>query len=236
MRTGRMKRGFTLIETVVTVGIIAAMAAVVIPQVARQFDTGDFARLQNDLKNLQTGIETFNVNVKALPGDIDDLVNVIDVAGLDSTLTSLATGNPVYTATQDDLWKGPYVDASMLQNASPEGLLTSGTTAQIADSFVCYAAGNNRHGFSRATSGTTGADDVNCPTGSIAPFFLAIQVVGVVCDGNAGSTFMVINEIIDGANESGAETNGRIRCEAAATTGNKNTTVDVVWYLATPIS
>lgn len=235
MRTA-MRKGFTLIETVVTVGIVAAMAAVVIPQVARQFDTGDFARVQSDLKNLQTGIETFNVNVKALPGDIDDLVNVIDVAGLDSTLTSVATGTPVFTSTQDDLWKGPYVDASMLQNASPEGILTSGTTAQIADSFVCYAAGNNRHGLSRATSGATAADDVTCPVGSTAPFFLAVQIIGVTCDGTAGTTFMRINEIFDGANESGAETNGRIRCEAAATTGNKDTSVDVVWYLATPIS
>ena len=35
MRTGRMKRGFTLIETVVTVGIVAAMAAVVFGAMAK---------------------------------------------------------------------------------------------------------------------------------------------------------------------------------------------------------
>ena len=236
MRTGRMKRGFTLIETVVTVGIVAAMAAVVIPQVARQFDTGEYARLQNDLKNLQTGIETFNVNVKALPGDIDDLVNLIDVVGADSTLTSLTASTPVFTSTQDDLWKGPYVDAAMLQNASPEGFLTSGVTGQIVDNFVCYASGNNRHGVSRATAGAVGVDDVACPVGSTGPFFLAVQVIGIVCDGTAGSAFMTLNEIFDGASEAGAETNGRIRCEAAATTGDKNTSVDVIWYLATPIS
>ena len=75
MRMGRkfLKRGFTLIETVVTVGIIATMAAVVIPQISKQFDAADPTRLQNDLKNLQSAVETFNVNVKVMPGDIDDL-------------------------------------------------------------------------------------------------------------------------------------------------------------------
>src|SRR5688572_2935671 len=108
MRTGRMKRGFTLIETVVTVGIVAAMAAVVIPQVARQFDAADPTRIQNDLKNIQTAIETFSVNVKQLPGDIDDLANFPTDAG-DSTLTT-ATTITDFTSTEVALWQGPYLD------------------------------------------------------------------------------------------------------------------------------
>ena len=46
MRTGftRSKRGFTLVETVVTVGIVAALAAVVYPTVVKQFDAADPTR------------------------------------------------------------------------------------------------------------------------------------------------------------------------------------------------
>src|SRR5215210_7519942 len=114
MRTGRMKRGFTLIETVVTVGIIAAMAAVVIPQVAKQFDAADPTRVQNDLKNLQTAIEAFSVNVRTVPGDLDDLANQIAIT-VDSSLSTATTGMPVITATQAGLWNGPYVDFAILE-------------------------------------------------------------------------------------------------------------------------
>jgi prepilin-type N-terminal cleavage/methylation domain-containing protein len=132
MRTGRMKRGFTLIETVVTVGIVAAMAAVVIPQVAKQFDAADPTRVQNDLKNIQTAIETFFVNVKTMPGDIDDLANLIDGGGnTDTSLTVAISALPIFTSSQDELWNGPYVDQSITQS-DPDDEITTGYGAKMA--------------------------------------------------------------------------------------------------------
>jgi prepilin-type N-terminal cleavage/methylation domain-containing protein len=235
MRTGRMKRGFTLIETVVTVGIVAAMAAVVIPQVAKQFDAADPTRIQNDLKNLQTAVETFNVNVKAMPGDLDDLANPI-LALEDTSLTVAATGLPTFTdPSQTGLWKGPYVDIAVANDISTDESMVSGFGARILDSFVCYNSTTDEHGVSEAT-GVNTADNLGCPNVA-GQKFLAFQITGVTCSATAGTIFREINDLFDGTAETAAATQGRVRCMAtAASTPLKDTDVDVVYFLAVPIS
>src|SRR5688572_22868194 len=119
MRTGRVmaRRGFSLVETIVSVGIVAAMAAVVVPQVVKQFDASDTTSVQQDLKALQTAIETFTVNHRGVfPGDLDDLANPLDVipsAGLDGADTSITSSGTIATFTTDSYWNGPYVDFSV---------------------------------------------------------------------------------------------------------------------------
>src|SRR5262245_35059987 len=124
MLTGRVsqKRGFSLVETIVSVGIVAAMAAVVVPQVVKQFDASDTTSLQQDLKNLQTAIETFSVNHRGVfPGDIDDIANPL-TTGADLTVTgvdtSLVSGGTVAVYTSVTLWKGPYVDFAVINGAT----------------------------------------------------------------------------------------------------------------------
>src|SRR5688572_17848087 len=134
MRTGRVmrKRGFTLIETVVTVGIVAAMAAVVIPQVAKQFDAADPTRIQNDLKNLQTAIETYGLNVRSLPTDMDDLANRVTVAApADSTFSSATSA--ALSGLENTLWNGPYVDQSITTGvtAADSATIPTGYGAKI---------------------------------------------------------------------------------------------------------
>lgn len=226
------KRGFTLMETVVTVGIVASLAAVVYPQVVKQFDAADPTRIQNDLKNIQTAIETFNVNVKALPGDLEDLVVLITAAD-DSTITT-ATTLLAHETSAPALWKGPYLDQSLVENADTDDDLTTGFGAKIVDSFVCYAAGNNQRGISDA-SGTAAANDQACPGTATGQYFLAIQLTGVSCSTTAGSTFLAINELFDGSGEASADVNGRVRCLASGA-ANKTTDVDVVYFLAVPIT
>ena len=225
------KRGFTLMETVVTVGIVASLAAVVYPQVVRQFDAADPTRTQNDLKNLQTAIEAFNVNLSgALPGDLDDLANLITTA--DSSLTTVASGIPVFTSAQVALWNGPYVDFSILE-AAAESNRPSGFGALIQDDFVCYNSLDNTHGVSAATSATAVADDVACP-GNTGQKFLTIQITGVTCSAT-DAVFLAINERFDGSSETLPTTNGRVRCEASGG-GTKATDVDVLYFLAVPIA
>ena len=228
MRTGRTKRGFTLIETVVTVGIVAAMAAVVIPQVAKQFDAADPARIQNDFKNIQTAIETFNVNVKQLPGDLDDLVNTPGVVtDEDSTITTAAT-QPVFTSTAA-LWKGPYIDLAIRDEQNADETVTTGYGALLLDNFVCYDSGNDTFGVSQGSSGAAATDDQACPGAQSGMRFLSLQVTGVPCVDTAGSVFMSINELFDGTSEgTDAETLGRVRCSVDGATTDK----DVVYFLA----
>ena len=238
MRTGRMKRGFTLIETVVTVGIVAAMAAVVIPQVAKQFDAADPTRIQNDLKNIQTAIETFNVNVRTLPGDLDDLANLIDASsattGTDSALSS-GTALVGFASSENTLWQGPYLDQSIVQ-ASPDDSITTAFGARIQDNFVCYASGNDSHGVSKATASASVNNGAACAAGT-GQKFLAIQVTGVACSTSANTTFMAINELFDGVNEGSADVSGRVRClPSGDTDGPSPLTTAVVYFLAVPIT
>ena len=239
MRTGRMKRGFTLIETVVTVGIVAAMAAVVIPQVAKQFDAADPTRVQNDLKNLQTAMETYFVNTRVLPADLDDLANQLNTgAEPDSTFGTAITISELGTSTPA-LWKGPYIDLAIAVDAGTDQLVPTGFGATIVESFVCYNASNQEKGISEATGGPA-ADDQACPTvvdGSLGEQgFVAVQIIGISCDGTAGSIFMAINELFDGVETSGnAPVQGRIRCQLASAT-TKDNDVDVVYFLAVPLS
>jgi prepilin-type N-terminal cleavage/methylation domain-containing protein len=239
MRTA-MRKGFTLIETVVTVGIVAAMAAVVIPQVAKQFDAADPTRIQNDFKNIQTAIEAFNVNVKMAPGDLDDLANLIDGVGADadSTLTSGTTLSQ-FTTTQASLWKGPYMDASIIENGITESSVVTAYGARILDGFVCYGnslgvtAGNNQHG---TTQGSGATPNPTCEATTLGQKFLALQVTGIVCDASAGTTFTAINELFDGTGESAASTSGRVRCAVNATGPTRQTNQDILYFLAIPLT
>jgi prepilin-type N-terminal cleavage/methylation domain-containing protein len=230
MRTA-MRKGFTLIETVVTVGIVAAMAAVVIPQVAKQFDAADPTRTQNDLKNIQTAIETFNVNVSQLPGDLDDLVNTPGVVANDDSTLTTATTAAIFTS-QASVWKGPYIDMALVDALNTDQTITTGYGATILDTFVCYDTGNNEAGVSQGSSATPTAQFQTCPNATVGAKFLAVQITGIPCTDTAGSTFMTINALFDGASEGGnSETLGRIRCRLSGAT-NRTTNKDVTYFLA----
>src|SRR5215208_3539041 len=73
-RLTESRRGFTLIETVVTVGLIAVLAAFVVPSVLRKADAADPVKVANDLNSISTAVQSFASDVKgALPGDLEDL-------------------------------------------------------------------------------------------------------------------------------------------------------------------
>ena len=200
MRTGRvMKRGFTLIETVVTVGIVAAMAAVVIPQVAKQFDSADPTRVAEDLNSIKTGIDMFGVNVKPLqPDDIEDLVNAISaVAGDDST----ARGTE-FTATDVANWNGPYLGLSIPATTTNDATaLTTGYGATIPNRFSAFDIGAANGGDSTLT--VANAE------------FVAVRLKGL-----SAAAFNAINELIDGPSENTTALRrheGRFRCPGNGT-------------------
>jgi len=94
--------GLTLPEVLVTLAIIAVVAAVLVPALTSQLTKGDAGRVSEDLKAVQTGIQTFVSDVRRYPKTINQLSNTITLAEAD-LVTSTS-----YTARHVSRWRGPY--------------------------------------------------------------------------------------------------------------------------------
>jgi prepilin-type N-terminal cleavage/methylation domain-containing protein len=218
LKGARGRRGFTLIETVVTVGIVATLAAVVVPQVVKQFDLADPARVAEDLNNIRTGIEVFAANVKSQPGDLEDLANQIgDFGANDPADRDSSIQNFPYSTADSLAWRGPYIGANIDSSAhgSNADVLTTGFGVPINNSLRAYDI-DAADGGATVAHGNTAAD------------FVAIQI-----DDLNTTAFRAVNEILDGASETtdaDRAKKGRFRCPAATYASGIS-----CYYLATPI-
>jgi prepilin-type N-terminal cleavage/methylation domain-containing protein len=215
------RRGFTLVETIVTVGLLAVLASFVVPSVMRKADAADPVKVANDLQAIGTGLETFSSDLKGtLPGDIEDLTQPILVNTIcdpatpcDSTITHVDQ----YTANQALLWKGPYLSASISRD--PNATLRSGYVADISNTLTRFDAVNGIPELCPLNSGGS----VTC-NGFIGtnPLFVAIKVTGLNRD-----QALQVNAIIDGVNELNPGSEGRFRFTADGS---------LAYFLATPIT
>lgn len=71
--TGR-KQGFTLIEMLIVIVVVAILAMIVIPRILSAGRRGREASLKADLKQLRDAIERFEANTAAWPPSLTDLV------------------------------------------------------------------------------------------------------------------------------------------------------------------
>ena len=71
----RSEDGFTLIELMVTILIIAVLAAIAIPVFMKQREKGWRAQTQTALKNTAVAEEAFIVDHGSYTGDIDSLID-----------------------------------------------------------------------------------------------------------------------------------------------------------------
>lgn len=197
MTSQNRKRGFTLVETVVTVGIVAALAAIVYPAVVKQFDSADPARVTEDLNNIRTAIETFGVNVRPnQPKDIEDLSNPLNPA------SDVNARGSAYAVSDSLNWQGPYVTLSIVSTAGiDDAIVTTGFGATLLNKISLFDV--------NGAAILTGGDTVNTTNVALAEF-LAIRITGL-----SGSAFNAVNLLVDGPNENTAalrRQNGRLRC------------------------
>lgn len=101
------RAGFTLAEVLVTIAIIAIMAAVILPALNQQLSKGDVSRLSSDLTNIQSAVQAFVSDVRRYPSSTTQLI-------------SGATGNDIngiaIPSTLAAKWKGPYLGRDVLSN------------------------------------------------------------------------------------------------------------------------
>jgi general secretion pathway protein G len=108
-RNPRLQQGFTLIEIMVVVVIIALMSTVVIVSTAGRVDDAKIARVKQDLRSLDTMLTFYRLDNSRYPTTeqgLDALVRKPD----DPSVTNWREGG--YGKLVKDPWKRPYVYVS----------------------------------------------------------------------------------------------------------------------------
>lgn len=226
LRCSSRRAGFTLIETVVTVGLIAVLAAFVVPSVLKKADAADPVKVANDLNSISSAIQTFASDVKgALPGDLEDLTEPLltnsacnNLNPCDSTVTHIDK----YTPQQVRLWKGPYLAASIM--ATPTSAIRSGYVAEIHNTLLRFDATSGVPEFCPSV----GTALIPC-AGFVAtnPLFIVVQVDSLNLE-----QALIVNNIIDGPNETQPGLQGRLRFPTPALPTQLATPA---YYLAAPV-
>jgi prepilin-type N-terminal cleavage/methylation domain-containing protein len=188
------KAGFTLIEVLVTIVVIGVLAAVVIPAVTAQVTAGDSARVINDLNNLRTGIENFDIAVRQFPGDVDDLVNK---PGQEVTSTGSGADADIAASLYASVasWNGPYIEATLPLSATS----TTNPNPSVA-------------AFNTGYSGTVNNAFVGCNIEAAATCTTtSADYVAIVVNTLTSAQLFTLNDQIDGVGEVASGTSGKFR-------------------------
>jgi general secretion pathway protein G len=101
-----MQRGFTLIEIMVVVVIIALMSTVVIVSTAGRVDDAKIARVKQDLRSLDTMLTFYRLDNSRYP-TTDQGLDALVRKPADPNVTNWREGG--YGKIVKDPWKRPYV-------------------------------------------------------------------------------------------------------------------------------
>src|ERR1051325_1070145 len=213
-KTSRRRGGFTLIETIVTVGLLSVLAAFVIPTVIQKAGAGDPVKVTNDLDAIRTALQNFANDTKVgYPNQIWQLTTK------PSTNNLLIDGVTPVSSAVVALWNGPYIAATI--GPSSADSIATGFTAYIRNLIQRYDLDDN---VGEVTGGTPGAI-----FNANRTLFAAIRINGLT---RAQAT--VINKAIDGGDDpslaDGSNTTGRFRFDKP-NTGN----IVVAYYMVLPI-
>ena len=90
-----MKKGFTLIEMLMVIAVIAILVGIALPRLRGMREEGNYAKAQGELKTLQVAVESFFIHNRAYP---------VETASVDSQwqddTDSLTTAVPKIVASE----------------------------------------------------------------------------------------------------------------------------------------
>ncbi|HEY9226538.1 MAG TPA: prepilin-type N-terminal cleavage/methylation domain-containing protein [Gemmatimonadaceae bacterium] len=121
------RSGFTLPEILVTVTVIAVLAAAVVPAVTQYVNKGNAPASQQDIQQLQNAVTGFTADVRHYPGDLQQLVTpIVATSGSGDSLNLDGAASPVqFTAVEAARWRGPYTSAAITTSSTGGGQFTS---------------------------------------------------------------------------------------------------------------
>lgn len=149
MRNVRQNRtGFTLPEILVSITLLAVLAAVVVPAVASQIEKSDPTRVGGDFLAIRGAIEQFLSDVRKYPKSIGQMTNPLNLSasGMSPIVGTFGKADSVR-------WKGPYLtkdstkadstgySAAITQPFDSLTLATSGTTRAAGIEYLIIAVG-----------------------------------------------------------------------------------------------
>src|SRR5262249_35301528 len=158
-------------ETIVTVGLLAVIAAFVIPTVIQKAGAGDPVKVQNDITAVQRGMETFATDSKAgFPRLVSSLTARPTVTSQLIDLTP--TGTIAMTTNQVSAWNGPYLGATM--STTQKDSISTGFLAYVMNHIVRYDATTDAPEFDSNFAPPAGTTFSNTNT-----LFAAVQIHGL---------------------------------------------------------
>jgi prepilin-type N-terminal cleavage/methylation domain-containing protein len=220
-KRARRRPAFTLVETIVTLGLLAVLAAFVVPTVVQKAGAGDPVKVVSDLSAIRTALATFQTDVGGVPNQLRMLIVQPTTANhfIDS-VTVVKQGNAV-------AWIGPYLNAEI--GPLSRDSMSTGYHSYVYNTVSRYDATNNAAEFYVIPgSGTGGTFDAS------NTLFSAVTITGLTAQ-----QAQLVNRLIDGEDDTdviagpltGANTQGRFRYDVP----NANASV-VAYYLANPMS
>lgn len=128
-KAGRKRTlGFTLVELLVVIVVLAVLAAIVLPKFMNSSARSKESALKSDLKLMRNAISLFQADTGKFPNSIADL------AQTDKTQVKDASGTTVNAAD----WHGPYLDSVINDPISGTAFNYDKTTGKVTSS----ASGN----------------------------------------------------------------------------------------------
>jgi|AntRauMFilla1563_2_1112583.scaffolds.fasta_scaffold05418_2 general secretion pathway protein G len=101
-------QGFTLIEVMVVIFIIATMAAVVAPQIFNQRDSAKIKKAAIDIQALEGSLELYRLQTNTIPTTEQGLDALVNIPTIDPIPRSYPEGG-IIKRLPEDPWGNPYV-------------------------------------------------------------------------------------------------------------------------------
>jgi prepilin-type N-terminal cleavage/methylation domain-containing protein len=143
----KRRQGFTLVEVLVILAILALLVGVLVPTITNQVRKGDVQSVSSDLGNIRTGMEAFLSDVHRFPAFISHMSSPITVTDKDINIAT-------YTSGLVSKWKGPYISKDTL----PGGGFPTGFGGVIRDTLKVTAYGNGTNYVGIIVTGIAAAD------------------------------------------------------------------------------
>lgn len=124
----RNKRGFTLVELLVVIVVLAVLAAIVLPKFMNSSNRSKESALKSDLKLVRNAVSLFQADTGNYPATLADLS--------ESTVANVKVAGGAAVKAAD--WHGPYLESVPTDPVSGSALTFDAATGKVTSS----ASGN----------------------------------------------------------------------------------------------